>query len=72
MIAQADYSIHSWHSSDGPAAHPSPAQRIRRHRLIGDTLRAIDSLTNELAGMLLRLPLWEWKYRWHFRSPPSR
>jgi len=45
---------------------------IRRHRLNGDTLRAIGSLTNELGGMLLRLPLWEWKYRWRFRSPPSR
>lgn len=43
---------------------------IRRHRLNLDTLRAIGSLTNELGGMLLRLPIWEWKYRWRFRSPP--
>lgn len=45
---------------------------IRRHRHKGDTLRAIGSLTNELAGMLLRMPLWEWKYRWRFRAPLSR
>ncbi len=44
---------------------------IRRHRLTGDTLRAIGSLTNELGGTLVRLPLWEWKYRWRFRSTPS-
>ena len=47
---------------------------IRRHPLSGDTLRAIGSLTNELAWTLARLPLWvrEWKYRCRFRSTPLR
>ena len=44
---------------------------IGRHRLSGDTFRAIGSLTNELAGILVRLPVWERKYRWRFRSPSS-
>jgi GT2 family glycosyltransferase len=45
---------------------------IWRHRLSGDTLRAIGSLTNELVGTLVRLPLWECRYRWRFRSTPSQ
>jgi len=45
---------------------------IRRHRLSKDTLRAIGSLAYELGGTLVRLPLWEWKYRWRFRSASSR
>ena len=45
---------------------------IRRHRLGGDTLQAIGSLANELVGTLVRLPLWEWKYRCRFRPPLSR
>ncbi|MHB1559262.1 MAG: glycosyltransferase family 2 protein [Isosphaeraceae bacterium] len=45
---------------------------IRRHRFSYDTLQALGSFANELVGMTVRLPLWEWKYRWRFRSPPSR
>jgi GT2 family glycosyltransferase len=45
---------------------------IRRHRLSGDSLRAIGSLSNELARILLHLPLWEYKYRWRFRSSPPQ
>ncbi len=45
---------------------------ILRHRLSGDTVRAIGSLSSELGGTLIRLPLWECKYRWRFRSTTSR
>ena len=45
---------------------------IQRHRRSGETVWAIGSLASELAGLILRLPLWEWKYRWRFRCPPPR
>jgi GT2 family glycosyltransferase len=47
---------------------------IRRHRLGGDTLRAVASLLLELGETVLRLPLWEWRYRRRFRpqAGPAR
>ncbi|HET6576055.1 MAG TPA: glycosyltransferase [Fimbriiglobus sp.] len=42
------------------------AAAILRHPLGADTVRAVGSLTTELAGLLVRLPFWEWKYRRRF------
>jgi GT2 family glycosyltransferase len=47
-------------------------EAIWRHRTNRDTLLAIGSFCNELGGLLPRLPLWEWRYRWRFPTPPSR
>jgi 1,2-diacylglycerol 3-alpha-glucosyltransferase len=45
---------------------------IKSHGLNRNTLRAIGSLTSELGATLIRVPLWEWKYRWRFRTLSSR
>ena len=44
---------------------------ILRDRFGPDTVRAVGSLTAELAGLLVRLPYWEWKYRRLFRTPTA-
>jgi GT2 family glycosyltransferase len=42
---------------------------IRRYRLSFDSVKALGSLVSEVATILTRAPLWEWRYRWRFRSP---
>ena len=44
---------------------------IQCYQLSGHTLQALGSLASELGWTLVRLPLWEWKYRRQFRSTPS-
>ena len=42
---------------------------IRRYRLSFDSVKAVGSLVSEVATIVTRAPLWEWRYRWRFRSP---